>query len=263
MLKGKESKSMGRKYRLTEQGHRRQVTQGKERFKWLRHPIFQLVTFLISLGAATYGTLTWMEPSRFPVTTVEVVGEISHVDKKEIYQIVTPEIRHGFFGVSVNRLQAKMVALPWIKSTAVKRVWPGKLIIVITEEIPIAYWNSDSLLNQSGQIFSPPQSTFPSGLPKLIGPEGKESQVLEQFLKMSKTLSPLALTIAKVELAPRGAWYLSLSNGIDVILGTDEITERLNRFVSSYNKVLSQSQIPVRYVDMRYTNGMAVGWKTG
>lgn len=254
---------MGRKYRLTQEGHRRQVTQRKERLKWLKHPLWQFATFLIAMGGATYGTLTWVKPAQFPVTTVQVVGELHHLEKNEVYQAVMPELHNGFFGVSVSRLQTKMVDMPWIASASVRRVWPEKLIIILNEEHPIAAWNSDALLNQAGELFYPNPATFPSGLPKLIGPEGKEKQVLEQFFKMNKTLSPLALTIAKVELAPRGAWHLSLSNGIDVILGTDEIADRLQRFVLSYSKLSIESQTKVSYVDLRYTNSMAVGWKTG
>jgi cell division septal protein FtsQ len=46
-----------------------------------------------------------------------------------------------------------------------------------------------------------------------------------------------------------------------VILGTHEKKQRLYRFVKAYNQSLKKDQASIAYVDMRYTTGMAVGWK--
>lgn len=65
----------------------------------------------------------------------------------------------------------------------------------------------------------------------------------------------------RLELAQRGSWRFRLDNGMQVILGTHEKKQRLHRFVKAYNQSLKKDQASIAYVDMRYTTGMAVGWK--
>ena len=216
---------------------------------------------VIFLALTAYGIKLSLAPTRFPFTTVEIIGDLHYQSKRELYDVMMPELNSGFFKLNVTRLHTKIIQLPWIHSATIRRVWPGKLVVTLDEHIPLAMWNSFGLINEKGDVFSPKTTTFPSDLPKFVAPDGKQMTVLQEFYKFGKILSPLALTITKIELAPRGAWYLSLTNGIDVILGTDEVEERMQRFVQSYNQVLSEQATHIAYVDLRYANGMAVGCK--
>jgi len=60
---------------------------------------------------------------------------------------------------------------------------------------------------------------------------------------------------------PRGAWEFELSNGIRVRLGATTVERRLDRFFVALDQVLSSQAEHVDYIDMRYTNGFAIGWK--
>jgi cell division protein FtsQ len=60
----------------------------------------------------------------------------------------------------------------------------------------------------------------------------------------------------------RGAATVELDNGIEVRLGREDATERLARFSALALPALAAKLATVAYVDMRYTNGFAVGWKT-
>jgi cell division protein FtsQ len=46
-----------------------------------------------------------------------------------------------------------------------------------------------------------------------------------------------------------------------IVLGTNDILTRLRRFVHAYEKQLHMRQKDLAYVDLRYTSGMAIGWK--
>ena len=54
---------------------------------------------------------------------------------------------------------------------------------------------------------------------------------------------------------------LTLSNGIEVVLGRDQVTERFDRFVTVYQERLVSRANEVKRVDARYSNGVAVKWK--
>ena len=68
-------------------------------------------------------------------------------------------------------------------------------------------------------------------------------------------------TAARYELTVRGAWTLTLANGIEVALGRDQVEERFERFLTVYEGRLAVRADEVRRVDARYTNGVAVQWK--
>jgi cell division protein FtsQ len=66
-----------------------------------------------------------------------------------------------------------------------------------------------------------------------------------------------------LSLEQRGAWTLTLSNGIEVELGRDQVTQRFDRFVTVYQERLASRANEVKGVDARYSNGVAVKWKPG
>jgi cell division protein FtsQ len=69
------------------------------------------------------------------------------------------------------------------------------------------------------------------------------------------------MRITALRLDARGAWEFDLANGVTVRLGRRQIDERFERFMSTAVKVVSQRADDIQYVDMRYTNGFAIGWR--
>ena len=59
----------------------------------------------------------------------------------------------------------------------------------------------------------------------------------------------------------RGAWSLLLGGGQEIRLGRRDVDERLLRFFDVVAPALAPELPRVRYVDLRYTNGFAVGWR--
>jgi cell division protein FtsQ len=71
------------------------------------------------------------------------------------------------------------------------------------------------------------------------------------------------LTLEKLELDERGSWRLVLGSGQEIRLGRRDIDERLYRFFRFVAPALADKLTRVAYVDLRYTNGFAVGWRDG
>lgn len=214
--------------------------------------------------ALAWGVLWCLEPAHFPIRNVKFTGTLQHLTQDELKEAILEDIRSGFFRLKISTLQQHLLSLPWAKKVEVTRVWPEGIRIQIEEHVPGAYWNDKAMLSQEGTLFSP---TFSAekiiNLPLLQGPPGKHHLVWDQYLRMQTILTPLKLGIMEVVLAKRGAWHIRLSNGILVILGTNDILSRLRFFARAYEQYLYTRQPEVAYVDLRYTMGMAVGWVTG
>ena len=77
---------------------------------------------------------------------------------------------------------------------------------------------------------------------------------------MNQMLAPLNLTVAVIDLSERRSWTIKLSNDITVILGQNQIWDRLKNFVAIYPKVIGDNKRQALSIDIRYQNGLAVKW---
>ena len=85
---------------------------------------------------------------------------------------------------------------------------------------------------------------------------------LVEFYKEAKqVIQPLGLEILTLTLDSRGAYRLELSNDIELLLGREKIQNRLERFARVFQKVLKTRAAEIARIDMRYSNGLAVGWR--
>jgi cell division protein FtsQ len=151
--------------------------------------------------------------------------------------------------------------LPWVYRATVQRVWPDRLRVDIEEQVPVAYWGEGGFLNRFGESFHP--EWIPAGieLPQLSGPQGHEQSVLDKYRLVVRTLAPLGLRVARLQLDERRAWRIQTGNGVQLELGRAAAYERLQRFVRSYPAVFAGRLEQLQRVDLRYSNGFSVYWQ--
>jgi len=195
-----------------------------------------------------------------PIRTVEVGGQFQRVAGATVESAVKPFRGAGFLSVDLDALRTTLEQIPWVDRARVERRWPGTVRVVITEHIPAARWGEDGLMNTRGELFLRGAKHIPQELPQLIGPEGTEEAVAKLYLDTYPRLLSVGMRLAKVELDPRGAWQLTLANGVSVRLGRQEVHERLERFIRVASPMVAARSGEVRYIDLRYSNGFSVGW---
>jgi cell division protein FtsQ len=196
----------------------------------------------------------------FPITTVRVYG-IHHVGRSEVERILTPLVRHGFFNAKIDYIRDQLLQMPWVSDINVQRHWPDHIDITLIEKNAVASWNQENLLSESGELFTPQRDTYPKMLPQLVGPTGQHVMMLQYFKDIDRLLSPLHAKIYHLELTPYLTWKLELDNGIVLQMGHKDILTRLAHFVKVYPQIVGGHARDVEYVDLRYSNGMAVRWK--
>lgn len=214
--------------------------------------LFCFTTFTINqLKVANY----------FPIKEVKIAG-MQHVNHDEVQRLLIPLVNKGFFAVSVEHIKESVAQFPWVADASVRRVWPNQIIIQVAEKSPLARWNEGKLLSTSGQLFSPARDTYPVGLPQFIGPEGVQLKMMENYAQVNNVLASLHVKITRFEMSPVHAWSLTLNNGIKLQIGQKDILTRVADFVKVYPKIIGDRASEVDCVDLRYSNGLAVRWKT-
>lgn len=170
-------------------------------------------------------------------------------------------VGNSYFATDLEDIKASLEQRPWVESAAVKREWPDRLMINIREKKPLAYWRDGRLVSRTGELFSPPNPQVAGALPLLSGPDERVRDVISMARALSDQLAARGLGFSGLSLEQRGAWTLRLSNGIDVVLGRDQVIRRFERFMTVYQARLASRADEVSRVDARYTNGVAVQWK--
>lgn len=224
---------------------------------------FRLLLLAVLLGGGAWGTQQLLDPQQFPLRTVRIESQLQHIAQGTIRDAVAPHVEAGFLGVDVDAVRNGLEALPWVEHATVRRAWPDKLVIRVTEQRPLARWGKEALLNIRGEVFEPQMNETFGALPLLRGPRDTNRMVAEQYVAMQGMLKPLGLTISHMSLDERRAMSLRLDNGLQLGLGRQDTDLRLLRFVRVYPQVLEPRLTAIDSIDLRYTNGFAVRWRYG
>jgi cell division protein FtsQ len=198
-----------------------------------------------------------------PIQSIEVNGPFQRVTALQIEEAISDNLSYGFLSADLADIQRKVLALPWIDHARVSRRWPSKIVITVSEQIPAACWGERGLLNTRGELFVTNATHVPAELPRLSGPDDQAAAVARRYLKIREQLIPLGLDVRKLQVDERGAWDLTLQNGVDIRLGRRDVADRTRLFLEIVADIVSSKESEIEYVDMRYSNGFAIGWKNG
>jgi cell division protein FtsQ len=240
---------------------RKSPPQAKRWFSWPAFGWPQVIngTMLLLTGVGAWAGTTWLMEQ--PINAVRIDGSFERVSAVQIEAAVMPYIKEGELTADLADLRNIIVALPWVQDASVRRSWPSTLNINITEERAAARWGDKGLLNVYGELFVSSTKHVPAELPHLEGPANSELQVARQYFALNAQLEQRGLNAAALRMDARGSLTLALSNGMEVRFGTVDLEERSTRFFQALDEVLTPIADRINYIDMRYTNGFAVGWK--
>ncbi len=197
-----------------------------------------------------------------PVRKIDAVGVFRRVSLLDVERVVRGKLRGGFVRANIGALQAAVEGLPWVDHARIQRRWPDALLIQITEQEAVARWGEAGLVNARGELFVRDERHIPMELPRLEGPDGTEHRVADLFFQVRTQLEAVSLPIGGVRLDERGAWEVELANGVTIRLGRREVQERMDRFLKTGAGLVSSRSAEISYIDMRYSNGFSVGWRS-
>lgn len=245
--------------KLFGRGNRKRREQPAVRLPAIPWVTIGSVVGVIAMAGVLVSAARWV--LNRPVERVVINGEFERVSADRLEAVLRELVGKGFLGADLNAIQEQVMAQPWVASARVSRQWPATLDVTVTEEEPAARWGADGLLNPRGRLFVEHTTHIPAELPRLEGPEGSEAEVAARFVAIQERLVERGLRLAALKLDGRGAWSLVISNGIGVRLGSQDVEARLTRFFEALDNVVAPVAADVQFVDMRYTNGFAIGWK--
>ncbi len=219
---------------------------------WLLPPL----TVMLLVAAADVGS-AWVDR---PVTDLTVEGEFERVRPIDIEAALGSVRSRRFFTLDLAELRDAVAALDWVDRVEVRRIWPGEVFVRVTEHRAAASWGETGLLNTRGELFAADARFAYAELPRLDGPPGSERRVAALYLDIRERLATVNLALTTLTVDARGALSFALATGQEIRIGRDAYEARLDRFFDVAIPALATEFEGVRYVDLRYPNGFAVGW---
>jgi cell division protein FtsQ len=216
-------------------------------------------TALLASLVGGLAALTWAFDR--PVRVISMDGSFQRVSPGQIEKALAQFSQAGFMSADLDAIQRAVEALPWVEHARIQRRWPNSLHVTVVEQTAAARWGESGLLNTRGELFVRSATHVPTELPRLSGPDGTESQVAQRYLSVQGRMLEAGMRIAALRLDERGAWEMDLDSGVTVRLGRREVDERIDRFIHTASQVISHRLNEITYVDMRYSNGFAIGWR--
>jgi cell division protein FtsQ len=203
----------------------------------------------------------------FPLAGIKVDGEVTHNNAVTLRANVAPQLAGNFFTVDLARARAAFESVPWVRKAVVRREFPNKLRVTLTEHQPVAHWGDDTesrLINGFGEVFEANVAEVDDSLPHLEGPVEQAGQVLGMYRVLAPLFQPYDLSIDDLSLSSRGSWRVTLDSGAVVELGRgrgEDVVARTQRFLRTVTPVASQygrTIAAVEGADLRHNEGYAL-----
>ena len=196
-----------------------------------------------------------------PIQQVSVDGELKYVERADIQRVLQQQVAADFFDLDLKQTAMHVTALPWVKQAVIQRQWPNRISAHITEHLPIARWGDEGYLSQNGTAIIAPMLDSLASLPSVYSASLDPASALAFYREMSAGFSSIGLQITALEQQTGQGWILQTKQGFSVRLGRQDMAQRMRRVLVVLNKLDEQQQQTLMYLDARYSNAVAAGWK--
>ena len=224
-----------------------------------------VVTMLLTIVVyfSTYVRNNHFAVAAWPaIENVNISGRIDAVDREALTTIIRRHSAGGFLRLKMDELESALEKLTWVHQASVQRYWPDTLSVNVLQHSPIARWGDTGLMNVYGDLFFPNEIEDYQSLPMLYGEEVRAKELAHTFENSMQQLNLLGLQLRGLFEDERQSKHLVLSDGLVISIGDGDVSNKIKRFSTAYKQYLSENLNEVKKIDLRYTNGLAVEWKS-
>lgn len=154
----------------------------------------------------------------FTVASIEIQG-LAQADSTEISDRIDVSETSSLLMVDAEKARARIAEIPWVADVQVKKLYPDRIVVNLTERLPFALWQDDGrvkVVDKTGAVTSEVLETRNAGLPLVVG-QGANRRVVEAVDLMNSVPTIRAKIRAAVLVAER-RWNLVTTDGIEILL---------------------------------------------
>ncbi|MBH5400789.1 cell division protein FtsQ/DivIB [Bradyrhizobium sp. CNPSo 4010] len=193
----------------------------------------------------------------FRITSVVINGR-KQLTQDEILAIGGVSGRSSLLFLDAEAVRDKLKANPWIADATVLKLYPGQLMIELTERKAFALWQEAgrlSVIADDGAVLEPYVSRRFLSLPLVVG-KGAETQARDFLALLARYPQVNSVTKAAIYVGER-RWNLRLKDGLDIRLPEQDIGNAL-AMLSKLDKEDRLFSRDIVAVDMRLPDRLVV-----
>lgn len=163
----------------------------------------------------------------FRITSVVINGR-KQLSQDEILAVGGVSGRSSLLFLDADGVRDKLKANPWIADATVLKLYPGQLMIEITERKAFALWQEAgrlSVIADDGALLEPYVSRRFLSLPLVVG-KGADTQARDFLALLARYPQVNSVTKAAIFVGER-RWNLRLKDGLDVRLPEQDVGNAL------------------------------------
>jgi len=228
-----------------------------------RAALMALATVLSFVAVSLLVADHMYRPDTFKIDKLKITGQFRYLAPSAVEAAVINKASGNFFSLDLDSIKKDVEKLNWVESVAVRREWPDTLVITVREHTPAMRWGENKWVSTVGTVIELPQSIEAKNVISLSGNDSQSKRILFQATRWKDELRKQGLELRGVTLSESEAWTLKLyfvgyDSEFDLLLGHEEVEERLERFELLFDRRFKYSERPLKRVDARYPDGLAV-----
>jgi cell division protein FtsQ len=231
---------------------------------WLRVTLWLCVFAGTAYGAKEVRSFLLSDP-RFEFANLEIRGDI-YANRTRVNAVFAADSRRSVFDIPLAERRRHLLAIDWVRTASIERVWPNRLIVTITERRPVAFAklpiagstrNWLALIDAEGILLSiPPKVRF--RLPVLSGVAEEQTDEdrrlrVQSMQRLLTELDSQAKDISEINASSAQDIRVIADvegQGLELWLGERNFQSRYMNFLNHYDEIKGHSE-NARIFDLR------------
>ena len=178
--------------------------------------------------------------------TLEVAGA-THASERQIEAVFNEDSGKSVYLLPLNDRRTTLRAVDWVKDTSIVRLWPNRVLVRVSERIPVAFiplsTSKFALIDEDGVILPPAPDRFT--LPVLAGvrasdPPSQRRDRVRRMMKVTKELGDQTSKISEIDASdPDDLKVTQPFDGhmVTLLLGDHNFGLRYQNFVRNFPEI--------------------------
>jgi cell division protein FtsQ len=231
---------------------------------WLRVSLWALAFAGLAYGAKEVRSFLAAD-SRFAFHELEIRGAV-YTDAARLQAVFTPDDGKGIFEIPLAERRRHLLAIDWVNTASVERIWPNRIVVAIAERRPVAFAKLQvpgtlrhwlALIDGEGVLLSiPPNARF--RLPVVSGVAEEQTDEerrirVEAMQHVLADLGPQSKDISEINVSSVQDIRVIADidgKGLELWLGDQHFRSRYLNFVAHYPEVKGHIE-SARVFDLR------------
>jgi len=218
---------------------------------------------VVVVGLPVLATLWVYTSPRFLLKEVQI-GSTSRVSIEEVAAALTPLRGRHLLGLSLEDVEGRLAADPWIKSAAIRKELPNRLVVEIEERQPVALLRGDDELlyvDRDGfaiDVYDPRGSvdfvllSVASGVELHVGP------ALDLVASLERLAPEMSRGLSEIEILGLGDYRIyTAALDFPILLSAGEVEAQIAKLEKLLPEI-SRRFAAVEAVDLRFSRQIVI-----